>query len=288
MDPSKIPVWTQSQLQTRWRQTPQDASLVGTFRDGSPTFSLDYYIPADVQCDHCILHWYWQSLNSWQNGDALSIGTTSGERFWNCADIAITNPNGRNRGILSGFLGNFSSSSTGGSPSLPSTSTVPISPPTFTSICGNVMYGSPVDSWWIAIFAPPQYQLSVKCNNGGQQRTCQYDSQWQRFTCDLNQNSAGECKTPHQAVMTYNGVVTSCILNQNQVSSAENEPTVGPSGSDDQSSSDPPSSDPSSGFDDPSSTPGWAIALLVLASVILTSLLVVVVVVFTSSSSERV
>eukprot|EP01127_Copromyxa_protea_P010732 TRINITY_DN2641_c0_g1_i2.p1 TRINITY_DN2641_c0_g1~~TRINITY_DN2641_c0_g1_i2.p1 ORF type:complete len:237 (-),score=36.33 TRINITY_DN2641_c0_g1_i2:45-755(-) len=54
-----------------------------------PTYTLAYRIPNNVQCSNCVLHWYWQSLNSWQSESAVSTATTQGERFWNCADIAI-------------------------------------------------------------------------------------------------------------------------------------------------------------------------------------------------------
>jgi hypothetical protein len=60
------PVWTDLQLSTRWRQTPQDGvDLNKPFRS-FPTYSLTYLLPAGVTCDHCILHMYWQTLNDWQ------------------------------------------------------------------------------------------------------------------------------------------------------------------------------------------------------------------------------
>jgi hypothetical protein len=82
------PTWTPEQRATRWRQYPEDgASVPGA---DERTTRLQYVIPDGIDCDHCVLHWYWQSLNNWQDDDATSTGTTAGERFWNCADIQVT------------------------------------------------------------------------------------------------------------------------------------------------------------------------------------------------------
>ncbi len=52
------PVWTDLQLATRWRQTPQDGTASGdTFRS-YPTYSLTYLLPAGVTCDRCVLQLY--------------------------------------------------------------------------------------------------------------------------------------------------------------------------------------------------------------------------------------
>jgi len=107
------PTWTSKQLATRWRQDPEDGVATGKTFAGRPTYTLAYRIPNNVQCDNCVLHWYWQSLNSWQEGPATSTGTTQGERFWNCADIAIR-PSGS------------------GSVSPPTWTPTPASPPTWT------------------------------------------------------------------------------------------------------------------------------------------------------------
>jgi len=82
------PTWTPLQLATRWRQQPYDGIQQG-MHNGYTTRTLRYVIPDNVECDHCVLHWYWQSLNSWQAGNATTTATTAGERFMNCADIRI-------------------------------------------------------------------------------------------------------------------------------------------------------------------------------------------------------
>lgn len=72
------PVWTQQQLETRWRQNPEDGVATGKTFGGQVTRTLEYKLPDNVQCRNCVLHWYWQSLNSWQSGTSDSIGTSTG------------------------------------------------------------------------------------------------------------------------------------------------------------------------------------------------------------------
>jgi len=98
------PVWTDEQLRTRWRQEPQDGVQNGQ-HNSYPVYELEYKIPGNVQCDHCILHMYWQTLNNWQALSATDIATTSGERFWNCADVSITNAGATDdNGIIGGVV----------------------------------------------------------------------------------------------------------------------------------------------------------------------------------------
>jgi hypothetical protein len=83
------PQWTQEHLATRWRQEPEDGVLTGTSFKGYQVRKLKYCLPAGFSCDKCILQWYWQTLNSWQTESAATLDTTSGERYWNCADVQI-------------------------------------------------------------------------------------------------------------------------------------------------------------------------------------------------------
>jgi hypothetical protein len=88
------PIWSQQQTTTRWRQEPEDGALTGATFKGYQIRKLKYCLPIGFSCDKCILQWYWQTLNSWQVEDATTLETTSGERYWNCADIQIVKLNG--------------------------------------------------------------------------------------------------------------------------------------------------------------------------------------------------
>jgi hypothetical protein len=83
------PQWTQQQADSRWRQHPEDGELTGVLFRGYQVRKMKYCLPNNFSCDKCVLQWYWQSLNSWQVESAATLDTTSGERFWNCADIQI-------------------------------------------------------------------------------------------------------------------------------------------------------------------------------------------------------
>lgn len=59
-------------------------------------------LPANLECQRCVLRWYWVSGNScippgtptkWKGGKNMGTcgtGVANPEQFWNCADIAIT------------------------------------------------------------------------------------------------------------------------------------------------------------------------------------------------------
>jgi len=55
----------------------------------SGKYRIAVQLPADVQCEHCVLQWHWTSSNSCGNGLACS----GSEQFWNCADIKIGSGN---------------------------------------------------------------------------------------------------------------------------------------------------------------------------------------------------
>jgi hypothetical protein len=80
---------------------------------GNYEMTAKFKLPEGVTCDHCVLQWWWLTANSCvppgyrdfdfpkaHQGDGKTdfyiptqedcVGTTAGEEFWNCADIAIT------------------------------------------------------------------------------------------------------------------------------------------------------------------------------------------------------
>jgi len=112
ISPRPPPVWNTLELASRWRQTPQDGeSVTPGFRGGS-VYKLNYRVPSNVQCDHCVVHMFWQTLNSWQVDDATTLAKTEGERFWNCADVKITNANAG--GSTAGIIGDDNGGGGGG------------------------------------------------------------------------------------------------------------------------------------------------------------------------------
>jgi len=94
------PEWTEENRRTRWRAPSlnlsnpgdmfaQDGHFTGRYFRGYPIFSLNYTIPTDVFCDHCVLNWFYQTTNSAISDVANSVSIVQGERFWNCADVRI-------------------------------------------------------------------------------------------------------------------------------------------------------------------------------------------------------
>jgi len=88
---------------TRWfYTTPGDPEIT--------TYNLHYQLPEDLVCDgqesHCVLQWYWLTLQScgfsdfpekYVRKDATYLdcsvdGSPYPEEFWNCADIVIQKP----------------------------------------------------------------------------------------------------------------------------------------------------------------------------------------------------
>jgi hypothetical protein len=66
------------------------------YPDGAPfttgcnyvIYATYYDLPDDVSCTHCVLRWYWHTTNS------CTGPTSTGEEFWNCADVRINAPAG--------------------------------------------------------------------------------------------------------------------------------------------------------------------------------------------------
>jgi len=306
----EAPVWTQQNLETRWRQTPEDGKSVDSFRSAA-SFELEYIIPSNVQCEHCVLHFYWQSLNSWQTGDAKTIGTTQGERFWNCADIAIDNPTAKARGITTGFVDVAPTPQAPTPVPVPKSSPTPVpvpkssptpvpvpkssptpvpvpkapvpvpqvSVPTSSGGCSGVQYGSTPGEWWTAIVAPKANAVTVKCANS-ETRSCDFDSGWGRFTCTLSSNGRS-CPLPHVAIV--DGV--SCTLNPSLISSASDTGSV--SETNNNGAETETSDNTGTVIQIEESVPGWAVALLVIGSIAVVSLFVVVIVVATASSKTE-
>merc|ERR1712142_413028 len=58
---------------------------------GHGNFSVPVTFPADIECDQCVLQWWYQGGNNWGDcGNGTSaLGCGPQETFVNCADIAI-------------------------------------------------------------------------------------------------------------------------------------------------------------------------------------------------------
>jgi len=61
---------------------------------GGYWYEMEAYLPADIECEHCVLQWRYHCGNSW-GSDATGSGLGKGyqEEFYGCADIAIKNKN---------------------------------------------------------------------------------------------------------------------------------------------------------------------------------------------------
>jgi hypothetical protein len=300
------PTWSAVQLKTRWRQNPEDGTVRGQFRDGKPAYYLNYKIPSNVQCNNCVLHWYWQSLNSYQTGASNTIATANGERFWNCADIAITNPTLKAQGITDGISGSghisgkvpvgdggdTPSTPTPPTPSTPTPSKAPTPTPSKAPTptpskaptptpskvptsggkgCQSLKYnqGSSPSVWYIGVAAIAD-SVEIKCSDGSTQG-CTSQGNWggsNHFGCAF-QN--GGCSIPHKAIVDG----TECP----SIAAAATETDSVVEGDSSESTQSTSSSD--------SSVPGWGIALIVLAVLIVIVLVVIAALMFSSSKQAE-
>jgi len=61
------------------------AQIPLTKGDHSGNYKIRVQLPADTECDHCVMQWHWTSSNSCDD----KLACSSSEQFWNCADIQI-------------------------------------------------------------------------------------------------------------------------------------------------------------------------------------------------------
>jgi len=64
----------------------------GAGPDGNGSLKVTVELPPDLECEHCVLQWYWVTANAGtSDSDTRSPNdeTRAAERFWNCADISI-------------------------------------------------------------------------------------------------------------------------------------------------------------------------------------------------------
>ena len=97
----------------RWSATPALAEASLNKPLPAQIMKMKFWLPDDVECEHCVLQWYWQTANScnpegyeaggfvrsdlghpeWaREGSMGQCGSPSAgypEEFWNCADIRV-------------------------------------------------------------------------------------------------------------------------------------------------------------------------------------------------------
>lgn len=104
----------------RWYLPCRNTGHVGVHLVGGPSGTMRYALPKDVQCDHCVVQWYWATANScaprgllkymarhnnpfgttcesdgggrgtYRAGMAECGGEAVPEEFWSCADVQIS------------------------------------------------------------------------------------------------------------------------------------------------------------------------------------------------------
>ncbi|XP_047032400.1 uncharacterized protein LOC124639190 [Helicoverpa zea] len=60
-------------------------------KEGSGTYEVNYRIPSNIVCEHCVLQWKYTAGNNWgvcENG-TQGLGCGNQENFFSCSDIAI-------------------------------------------------------------------------------------------------------------------------------------------------------------------------------------------------------
>lgn len=111
----------------RWYLPCRNTGHVGVHIVGGPTGTMRYKLPEGVECEHCVVQWYWATANScaprgvreyikehnypfgrtcesdgggkgtYREGMAVCGGDAVPEEFWSCADVQVTR-NGKSAG----------------------------------------------------------------------------------------------------------------------------------------------------------------------------------------------